>query len=45
MTVNKYHIDLNLIEAFFHSMEMDLYKQEYNKTRNTGNIFTVPQKW
>jgi phytoene/squalene synthetase len=30
LTVNKYHIDLDLIEAFFHSMEMDLDFKTYN---------------
>jgi len=34
-TVNEYNIDLNLIEAFFHSMEMDLTEKEYNN-RNFG---------
>lgn len=28
-TVNKYAIDLNLIDAFMHSMRLDLYKSEY----------------
>ncbi len=31
MTVNKYGIDLKLIEAFFHSMEMDINKKVYNR--------------
>jgi phytoene/squalene synthetase len=30
-TVNKYSINRDLIDAFFHSMTMDLCKQEYNK--------------
>jgi phytoene/squalene synthetase len=30
--VNEYKIDLGLIEAFLHSMEMDLYFQEYNQS-------------
>lgn len=30
-TVNKYRINKGLIDAFFHSMAMDLCKQEYNK--------------
>jgi 15-cis-phytoene synthase len=30
-TVNRYHISRDLIEAFFDSMAMDLYKQEYKK--------------
>ncbi|MFZ9387899.1 MAG: phytoene/squalene synthase family protein [Chitinophagaceae bacterium] len=29
-TVNAYNIDLKLIDAFFHSMEMDLEKKNYN---------------
>ena len=29
MVVNEYHIEHELIEAFLHSMEMDLYEQEY----------------
>jgi phytoene synthase len=28
-TINKYAIDLNLIDAFMHSMRLDLYKSEY----------------
>ncbi|MFM2139542.1 MAG: hypothetical protein RJA57_1849 [Bacteroidota bacterium] len=30
-TVNQYHIDLKLVEAFFHSMEMDLGKKSYDE--------------
>lgn len=30
-TVNKYDIDRSLIEAFFHSMKMDLTKQRYDR--------------
>jgi phytoene/squalene synthetase len=30
LTVNQYNIDLDLIEAFFHSMEMDLHRTEYD---------------
>jgi len=30
LTVNEYRIDLKLIEAFFHSMEMDINKKTYN---------------
>jgi phytoene synthase len=30
MTVNKYGIDLALVDAFFYSMELDLDKYEYN---------------
>ena len=29
LVVNEYHIEHELIEAFLHSMEMDLYEQEY----------------
>lgn len=29
-TVNKYSIDLKLVDAFFHSMEMDLSEQRYD---------------
>lgn len=31
LTVNDYNIDLELVEAFFKSMEMDLSKQEYDQ--------------
>ena len=31
-TVNKYEIDTNLIDAFMHSMRLDLYKSEYKTT-------------
>jgi phytoene/squalene synthetase len=31
LVVNKYNIDLNLIETFFKSMEMDLVPQDYNR--------------
>jgi len=31
MTVNQYGIDLQLVEAFFRSMEFDLSKQEYDQ--------------
>jgi phytoene/squalene synthetase len=30
-TVNKYHIDLHLVEAFFDSMEQDLNKTQYDE--------------
>ncbi len=30
LTVHKYNIDYDLIKAFLHSMEMDLYKNKYN---------------
>ena len=38
-TVNKYDIDLKLIEQFFHSMEMDLSPQEYNQQLYDEYIF------
>lgn len=31
LTVNKYNIDKNLIEAFFNSMEMDIYRNNYTR--------------
>lgn len=31
--VNKYNIDPELIKAFLHSMEMDLYKSQYNREK------------
>lgn len=31
LTVNQYHIDHQLIEAFMHSMEMDLSKKNYDR--------------
>ncbi len=31
LVVNMYHIDLELIEAFLYSMEMDLYETEYDQ--------------
>jgi 15-cis-phytoene synthase len=30
-TINKYNIDLALVDAFFHSMEMDLYNKAYDQ--------------
>jgi phytoene synthase len=39
MTVNQYQIDLKLIDAFFHSMEMDLSKKVYNKTEYGEYIY------
>lgn len=38
-TVNKYDIDLKLIEQFFHSMEMDLSPKEYNQQLYDEYIF------
>lgn len=32
-TVHKYEIDLNLIDAFMHSMRLDLYKSAYKTTQ------------
>jgi 15-cis-phytoene synthase len=31
LTVNRYNIDHDLIRAFFHSMELDLHRQEYDE--------------
>lgn len=39
MTVNQYDIDRHLIDAFFHSMEMDLSKNVYNKTEYGEYIY------
>jgi phytoene synthase len=39
MTVNQYQVDLKLIDAFFHSMEMDLSKKVYNKTEYGEYIY------
>lgn len=39
LTVNHYHIDLELIDAFFHSMEMDLGKQQYDTHRYQEYIY------
>lgn len=38
-TVNEYNIDHELIEAFFHSMEMDLVKQTYNSHNFSEYIY------
>ena len=38
-TVNYYAIDIKLIEAFFKSMELDLYKQQYNSTTYKEYIY------
>lgn len=32
MTVNRYKIGYDLIDAFLHSMEMDIYQQDYTQT-------------
>jgi phytoene/squalene synthetase len=39
MAVNKFGIDERLIEAFFRSMEMDLYPQEYSKQQYEEYIY------
>jgi 15-cis-phytoene synthase len=39
MTVNQYNIDLKLIDAFFHSMEMDLSKKVYDKAEYGEYIY------
>ena len=39
LTVNRYNIELGLIEAFFHSMEMDLNKQQYDQGRYQEYIY------
>jgi 15-cis-phytoene synthase len=39
LTVNKYNISLDLIEAFFKSMEMDLSKTSYNSNRYKEYIY------
>jgi 15-cis-phytoene synthase len=37
MTVNKYNIEHHLIESFFKSMEMDLYKTKYESVEEYNN--------
>jgi phytoene/squalene synthetase len=39
LTVNAYNISLDLVEAFFRSMEMDLYKQQYDDRRYQDYIY------
>jgi phytoene/squalene synthetase len=39
ITVNKYNIDRNLIEAFFRSMELDLDKSQYNAAEFNEYIY------
>ena len=39
MTVNEYRIDLKLIEAFFHSMEMDIIKKDFNRNEYGEYIY------
>lgn len=38
-TVNQYNIELSLVEAFFHSMEMDLNKQQYDSGKYNEYIY------
>ncbi len=38
-TVNKYHIDIDLVEAFFKSMEWDLSKDHYNANDYAAYIY------
>ncbi|MFN4147734.1 MAG: phytoene/squalene synthase family protein [Runella sp.] len=39
IVVNQYQIEHELIEAFLHSMEMDLYKQTYNDSKYAEYIY------
>jgi phytoene/squalene synthetase len=39
LTVNEFNIDPHLIEAFFHSMEMDLHKRDYDKRHYQEYIY------
>jgi len=39
LTVNQFAIDHDLIEAFFHSMELDLNKMKYDEARYTEYIY------
>ncbi len=39
LTVNKYHIDPQLIEAFFKSMKLDLYQQQYDQAGYEDYIY------
>jgi len=39
MVVNEYHIEHELITAFLHSMEMDLYFNEYNQSHYEEYIY------
>ena len=38
-TVNEYHIDLKLVDAFFHSMELDLSKTAYDQQEYTEYVY------
>lgn len=39
LTCNQYHIDRKLIDAFFHSMEMDLFQQPYSESKYQEYIY------
>ncbi len=39
MVVNEYHIDLELIDAFLHSMELDLDQKDYNPEQYEEYIY------
>lgn len=39
LTVNQYHIDPQLIAAFFRSMELDLHQQQYDQARYEEYIY------
>src|ERR1700674_441860 len=39
LTVNKYEIDTRLIDAFFRSMEHDLYKTKYDLAAYTDYVY------
>ncbi|HEY0679348.1 MAG TPA: phytoene/squalene synthase family protein [Chitinophagaceae bacterium] len=39
LTVNKFDIDIELVDAFFHSMEMDLYPQQYDEKKYEEYIY------
>lgn len=39
LTVNQYNISLDLVEAFFRSMEMDLHKQAYDEKQYNDYIY------
>lgn len=39
VTVNEYNIDLELVNAFFHSMELDLHKKSYTENEYKEYIY------
>lgn len=39
LTVNQYNIDLALVDAFFHSMELDLHKKQYSENEYNEYIY------